>query len=412
MALEHERHVLPGGTTVLARPLDVNDIVVIRAFAPMGTVYEDESEAGITSLLQSVLPRGTSTRSALEIQETLAGLGADLEASSGVDLGSVSLRATRASWEPALDLWLDVLTDPAFDPEEVAIEVEQALGAIDAREDQLSTRVMDLFRDLYYGTHPYHKPVLGYRETVREFDREHVAAVARRVYRPVPPLVVAVGRFDVDRLLGRLEAAFGRTPLVPPAPRPEAPAPGQGTRTLELGREAAYIVHGFPGPSFRDADYPTARLVDALLGGSMYSRLFIELREKRALAYQISSIYTDQLEGSLMAGYMVTDPARVDEATEGLEREFARIAEEPVSATEIALARRYLRGTYLIAAETNAAQAARMARYEAYALGQDFGDRWLAAIESVTPEAVRAFGRRWFTREPVRAIVVPRRAGA
>lgn len=410
MALEHQRHVLPGGTTVLTRPLDGNDIVVVRAFVPMGTLYEAEEEAGITNLMQNVLPRGTLHRSAHEIQETLAGLGADLDAASGVDLGSVSLRATRGTWERALDLWLEVLTVPAFDSEEVATEIELTLGAIEAREDQLATRVTDLFRDLFYGRHPYHKPLLGYRETVRQFDHEIVAATARRFYRPVPSVVVGVGRFDPAILLARLEAAFGRTPLVPPEPRPDPPEPGHGTAVLQLDRDAAYIVHGYPAPSYRDPEYPTARLVDALLGGSMSSRLFIELREKRALAYQVSSIYNDQLDGSFLAGYMVTDPGRADDAVEGLEREFARIVEEPVAPAEIASARRYLRGTYLISAETNAAQAARMARSEAYQLGQDFGDRWLAAIDTVTPEAVQAFGRRWFRREPVRAMIVPRRA--
>jgi zinc protease len=409
MRLEHQHHVLPGGTTVLTRPLDSNDIVVIRAFAPMGPLYEDEEDAGISSLVQNVLPRGTHRRSAHEVQEELAALGADLDATCSVDLGSVTLRATRAGWEQALDVWLDVLTEPAFDSEEVATEIEQALGAIDAREDQLSSRVMDLFRGLFYGTHPYHKPVLGYREAVRRFDHERVAAAARRFYRPVPPLVVAVGRFDPAVLIPRLETAFGETPLVPPDERPEPPEPGSGTAVLELERDATYIVHGYPAPSYRDPDYPTARLVDALLGGSMSSRLFIELREKRALAYQVSSVYNDQLEGSFMAGYIVTDPARADEAAAGLAHEFQRIAEELVSKSEIAVARRYLRGSYLIAAEPLNAQAARIARYEAYRLGQDFGERWLTAIESITPAVVRSFGRRWFTREPVRAMIVPRK---
>ena len=411
MGLDHQRHVLPSGTTVLARPLDVNDIVVVRAFVPMGTLYEAEDEAGMCALVQNVLPRGTQNRSAHEVQEELASLGADLDAKSATDLGSVTVRATRATWERALDVWLDVLTSPAFAPAEVATEVEQTLGAIEAREDQLSSRVMDLFRDLFYGSHPYHKPVIGYRETVRTFDHEKVAAAARRFYRPVPPLVVAVGRFDPVSLVARLESGFGRTPLVPPEERADPPEPGSGTGVLELDREAAYIVHGYPAPSYRDPDYPVARLVDALLGGSMSSRLFIELREKRALAYQVSSVYNDQLDGSFMAGYIVTDPERAEEATDGLVREFTRIAEEPVSASEIAVARRFLRGSFLITAETLAAQAARIARYEAYGLGQDFGDRWLAAVESVTPEIVQSFGRRWFTRPPARAMIVPRRTG-
>lgn len=410
MPLEHERHGLASGVAVLTRPLEANDIVVVRAFLPMGPLYEADEEAGISSVVQGVLTRGTEQRSASELQDALADLGAEIDASAGSDLGSVSMRATAGTWEQVLDLFVETLTVPAFDAREVETEIEQTLGALEAREDQLMARATDLFRDLFYGPHPFRKRVLGYRETVSTFDRERVAVAARRFYRPLPPIVVAVGRFDPDILLARLDAGFGRTPLVPPPPRPAPPEPGSGTRRLELDREAAYLLHGFPAPSWKDADYPAARVLDAILGGSMSSRLFIELREKQALGYQVSSIYNDQLDGSFLAGYIVTDPARADQAAAGLAEQFRRLVEEPVTEAEIAAARRYLRGSYLIGAETNAAQAMRLGRHEAYGLGQDFGDRWLAAIEAVTPEAIQALARRWFDREPTRAFVVPRGA--
>jgi predicted Zn-dependent peptidase len=412
MGLEHQRHALSCGTVVLARPLEANDIVVARAFLPMGPLYENDDEAGISSLLQGVLTRGTRHRSASEMQDALADLGSEIDASSGSDLGSVSMRATVGTWETTLDLFLETLTEPALDPREVETEIEQTLGALEAREDQLMARATDLFRELFYGTHPFHKRVLGYSHTVATFDRERVAAAWRRFYRPYPPILVAVGRFDPEILLDRLESAFGRTPLVPPPSRPPAPATGSGVRRLELDREAAYLIHGFPAPSWKDIDYPVARVLDAILGGSMSSRLFIELREKRALGYQVSSIYNDQLDGSFLAGYIVTDPARADQAAAGLAQEFRRIVEEPVAEEEILAARRYLRGSYLIGAETNAAQAMRLGRHEAYGLGQDFGDRWLAAIEAVTPEAILALARRWFDREATAAYVVPRGAPA
>ncbi|HUP01843.1 MAG TPA: pitrilysin family protein [Gemmatimonadota bacterium] len=408
MGLDHGRHVLSAGATVLARPLETNDIVAIRAVLPMGSLYERDPEAGISSLVQSVLPRGTLTRSADALHDALADLGADLDSGSGSDLGSISLRATASGWEPALDLFLETLTEPAFADDEVATEIEQALGALEAREDQLMVRVVDLFREQLYGSHPYHKPALGYRETVRGFDRDQVIAAARRFYRPIPPIVVAVGRFDPDRLVARMEAAFGRTPLAPPEPRPFAPTTFGGARRLDLDRQAAYLVHGYPAPDYNDPDYPVARLLDAILGGSMSSRLFIELREKRSLAYQVSSIYNDQLDGSFIAAYIITDPDRAGEAAHGLAREFERIVDEPVREEEIEAARRYLKGSYLIGAETNMAQAVRLGLYEAYGLGQDFGDRWLTAIEAVTPERIQALGQRYFKGEPVRAYVVPR----
>jgi predicted Zn-dependent peptidase len=411
MALEHERHRLPGGTVVLARPLSVNDIVAVRAFVPMGPLYESDEEAGVSNLLQSALIRGTTSRSAHEIQEALAELGADLDSGCGRHLGSVSLQATAATWERALDLFLDVITRPVFPEEEVATEIELALGAIEAREDQLLARALDLFREQFYAGHPFHKPVLGYRETVRALDHDRVVEAARRFYRPVPPVVAAAGRFDPGRLVERLAEAFGDVSLDPADSLPGPAHPVGGVRRLEVDREAAYLVYGFPAPDAIHPDYPAARVLDAVLGGSMSSRLFIELREKRSLAYQVSSYYDDQPGGGHMAAYIVTDPGRVEEAARGLEREFQHFVDEPVTAEELETARRYLRGSYLISAETNMAQAGRLARYEVDGLGQDYGDRWLAAIEVVSSDQVRAVARRYFTGEPTRAWVLPRGAG-
>jgi predicted Zn-dependent peptidase len=387
MGLEHERQTLPGGTVVLTRPLHGNDIVVVRAFTPMGPLYESVDDAGISNILQNLLPRGTRHRTARELQEALAGMGAELDVSTGLDLGSVDIRATSDRWEPAIELFLEALTQPALDEEELEIEREQTLGELEAREDQLLVRAWDLFRERFYGDHPASKRVPGYRDTVERFDRQKVVEAAARFYDPVPRIVVAVGRFEPDRLLSLLDAAFGGTALGSPISRPAPARPGHGTNRLELDRDAAYLIHGYPAPDYDDAEYPVTRVVNAMLGGSMSSRLFQELREKRALAYQVSSTFGARSDSSFLAAYIVTEPA---------------------AEAEIEAARKYLRGRYLIEAETNGAQAGRLARYEAYGLGKDFGDRWLDAIDRVTAQDVMELGRRYFTVEPARAIIVPR----
>lgn len=406
MVLDHQKHQLSGGTTILTRPLDANDIVALYAAIPMGSLYEADEEAGISQLVQSVLPRGTKQRSADAFQDRLAELGAELDTSAGTDMGSVTLKATAETWEPAAELFLEALTEPAFAEDEVASEVEQTLGALEAREDELVTRALDLFREAFYGDHPYHKPAIGYRETVRDVDRDQVLAAAHRFYRPTPPVVTAVGRFDTDRFLSMFESTLGRFPIGPPPTRPPAPEPGGGTQRLALDRDAAYLVYGFPAPDYTHADYPIARLISAVLGGSMSSRLFIELREKRSLAYEVSTFYSDRLDGSFLAGYIVTDPDRVEEAARGLAAEFNRIVTEPIGADELSAAKHYLRGRFLLGVETNMAQASRLAAYEVYGLGHDFGDKWVAEVQSVTAEQVCAVAKRWLTGAPTCAWVV------
>lgn len=407
MALEHDRTSLTGGTTVLTRPIEANDIVAVYITTAMGTLYESDDEAGISNLLQSLLLRGTVQRGAHEFHDRLAELGAEIDSGAGADLGAVTLKATRETWEPALDLMIEAILEPAFDAEELATEKEQTLGLLDAREDQLVTRAFDQYRERFYGDHPYHKPGLGYRASIRAIDRDRIVDAADRFYSGAPPVVVAAGRFDPDRLMARLEAAFSGEPAMRIPDRPPAPVPGSGAALTELDRDAAYLVYGFAAPGFTADEYATGRVVDAVLGGSMSSRLFVELREKRSLAYQVSTVYRDHLDGGYMAGFIVTDPGRVEEAGHGMAWEFRRLIEEPIPDSELEGAQGYLHGRYVLSAESNMAQARRLARYEVLGLGVDFGDRWLERMYEVTVDDCRVFAERWFTGEPTVSWVLP-----
>lgn len=407
MALEHDRTTLAGGTTVLTRPIEANDIVAVYTATPMGTLYESNEEAGISSLLQSLLLRGTARRGAHAFHDRLAELGAEVDAGAGRDLGAVTLKATRETWEPALDLMLEAIREPAFDPDEIATEVSQTLGLLDAREDQLLTRAFDQYRETFYGDHPYHKPGLGYRETVRGVDRDRIVAAAKRFYSGAPPVFVAAGRFDPDRLVARLETAFAGEPALSLPERPPPAIPRSGTELTQLDRDAAYLVYGFAAPGFVDEGYATGRVVDAVLGGSMSSRLFLELREKRSLAYQVSTVYRDHLDSGYIAGLIVTDPGRVEEAGRGMAREFRRLVDEAIPEPELDGAKGYLHGRYFLSAESNMAQARRLARYEVLDLGVDFGDRWLDRMHAVSVDDVRAFAQRWFSGEPTASWILP-----
>lgn len=383
-----------------------NDIVAVRVYLTMGPFFESEGESGLSNLLQEMLLHGTRRRNEEEMQDALADLGAKLTTAAANDSGSVTLRVARGQLAEALELLDDVLTSPALDEEELAKEKVRILNRIKAQQDSLLTAAFELFRETFFEGHPYHKPILGYPATVPGFGVAQVAAARARFYQPQRLVVSAVGNFDLRTFARRLEQ------LVLPLPDGPAPVRSAGRVVLPASREvarrreshAAWVVVGFPVASYRDPDYAATRLLDAILGGSMNSRLFSELREKRSLAYQVSSYYNDQLGHSFLAGYIGTSPEKFAEARAAMLGEFERIAEERVSDLELERAKKYLQGSYIISAETNAAQASRRGRYELYGLGQDFGDRLMERVASVTAEEIRAVGEACFGRHVLAAI--------
>jgi predicted Zn-dependent peptidase len=401
-----EKATLRGGTRVVLRRTRANDIVALKMYLPMGPLHETGEEAGLSNLLQEMLLHGTVRRSEEDLQDALADLGAKLDTSTASDYGSVTLRVARTEFEKALDLLEEVVTQPALDDGELAKEKIRVLNRIKAQYDSLLAAAFELFRETFYEGHPYHKPILGYPETVPTLQRRALQGARERWYQPHRLVVSAVGNFEPDVLLQRIER------LALPAANGTPAAQREGVVRLAQPREvskrreslAAWIVIGFPAPSFIDADYAAARLLDAVLGGTMNSRLFTELREKRSLAYQVSSYYNDQKSHSFLAGYIGTSAQKFEEARGAMLREFHRIAEERVPPAELDRAKKYLRGAYIVSAETNGAQASRMGKYELYELGQDFGDRLLERIDSVTPEEIRALGETWFGPHVLAAI--------
>jgi zinc protease len=401
-----ETTTLSNGSRVVLRRTKANDIVALKMYLPMGPLYEAQEEAGLSNLLQEMLLHGTLRRSEEDLQDALADIGAKLDAASANDYGSVTLRVARPEFEKALDLLEEVVAQPALDESELAKEKVRILNRIKAQNDSLLAAAFELFRETFYEGHPYHKPILGYPGTVPALERRTLQAARERFYQSHRLVVSAVGNIEPDPLLRRIERLS--LPISNGLPEPPREGAVRHPRPREVSKRreslAAWLVVGFPAPSVGDPDFAAARLLDAILGGTMNSRLFSELREKRSLAYQVSSYYNDQKSHSFLAGYIGTSAQKFEEARGAMLHEFHRLADEPVTQAELERAKKYLRGAYIVSAETNSAQASRMGRYELNGLGQDFGDRLLERIAAVTPEEIRTLAETWFGPHVLAAI--------
>ncbi len=404
-----ERRILASGFPFLGSTDVDNDLVAVRIQLTMGSRYESDAESGWAHLASRLLLKGTDRRNAARLAEDFESVGGRIASATSKESTGIVLLCARDVLPACLDLLVEVITMPSFAETELETERLASLARIKAREDQLLGLAFDLFHELFYGRHPYHKPALGYEATVRACRRADARAVYERALRPGSTVLAVVGGVDLDRVATRLDSALASavaaTPAVADPEMPPDPARGDEIRVTRAV-ETAKIVAGWPAPPLGHPDSPAMAVFAAVLGGSMDSRLFTELRDRQSLAYEVGALYAGYVGPAFVSAYLGTRGEKAAVARAGLLAEVERLRESGPSAAEVSRARSYLAGTRLMARERNMNRASLYATNELLGLGHDYEDRFLALLAAVTPAAVVDVAQRWLDRPSV-AMVLP-----
>ncbi|MBN1867730.1 insulinase family protein [Candidatus Sumerlaeota bacterium] len=402
-------HTLPNGCTVLIRPTPDKQILSMMATARWGGRDDGPERAGIANLMAELLVKGTRSRTALEIAESLESVGGAIDPFCSFDSMGIETQTVQDDWRMALEVMTDCLFDSTFSGEEFEKEKTLIQAEILRDEDEKFTYTYKHLQGLMYRDHPYAVIPEGTVETVGRLEREAVVALHSRALRPEEMLLVAVGNVPTDEFLARVESLWPAA-SVSPRSRPVAQAPpGAGAgETLRLTKEVeqGFVVIGYLAPRPGDPDLPALRLACGVLGEGMSARLFSRLRDRDHLAYAVGSSLVSRDLASQLVLYIGTGPQTVEPGLEGLLREAQGLVSEPPSIEEFERARRYILGKYLISRQTNAALAHAMTSGEILGLGWEWGERFPERIRSVTlPQVVEA-AERYLIR-PAVAILQP-----
>lgn len=399
---EVERETLTNGTTMLYTPNAYNRIVAVRIFSRHASRHETEDQAGIANLAMRMLSTGTQQHSENELAELLERNGAHFKAEAGKDWSSIDLLTTVDSLDDDLSVLMELLNSATYREEKLVRERELVRMNILEDEDSKLTYTMRQFNKKYYGTHPYAWPSLGRVEALEEIDRDAVAAFGARSCDPANLVLTVVGGSETSSVKKRIYDAFsdrqsnGRssietlTPFVPAFAKNEE-------QILYRESEAEYVILGYPGCGLADERSLVLRVIATVLGGSMDSRLFREIRDKRGLCYQVGSNYSPHIEHSPLLIYTVTSPENREDAVRCAEAEIERLQAEPVSEEELLRVQTYLVGTYVMSMESNMGQASRLGAYEISGLGWDYANRFSSLVYGVTAEQIQAVAREMLT---------------
>jgi zinc protease len=405
------RQILANGLTVLVRENPAVGVVAVSLQVRAGSRFESESKAGITNFLHRVMVRGTARRTAIQLAIGAEDIGGSIDANGEVEAAEIRGQALARQWETLLDLVADVALQPAFRPDEIERERRLVLGQIKARADAPFSFTFDaLLRELY-GTNPYGRSQFGAKESIERLTRDDLLAHYRTIYQPDQMVLAVSGQVERKVVFKAAERLFGRMTRSGPgtqAALPVSEPPGE-RKVITRPAQQAQILVGYLGPSLADPLYPAARVLSAVLGGGMAGRLFVELRDRRGLAYSTAAFMAFRTGPTFLIAYLGTAPASAAAAEAGVLQELERVRAAPISGDELARAKAYIRGQLVMDRRTNARLAWYLAFFETVGAGWDFPDRYSRAIDAVTVEDVARAAERYLTRPTIVVLQPPAR---
>lgn len=381
------RTILNNGIVVLLTENPVADIVAARIFVRAGSCYENREQAGLAHLLSEVITKGCEGLSTWEVAEKVESVGASLGADAATDYSLLSLKTVTSDFEEILTLAGRILRSPTFPADQVELEKRLALQNIRSQKEQPLSIAFSQMRQMIYQNHPYAMSILGDETTMSGLTRDHLVQYHQTHFRPDNLVISIAGRITVEDAVKLVEQVFGDW-QIPPEPLPSLnlptikPEPQQ--RLQPFKTQQSIVMLGYLGASITSPDYAPLKLLSTYLGNGLSSRLFVELREKRGLAYEVSAFYPTRLDRSSFVVYMGTAAENTSIALEGLRSEVDLLCTTEVSETDLQAAKNKILGQYALGKQTNGQIAQIYGWYETSGLGLDFDHQFPELITSVT----------------------------
>lgn len=404
--------VLDNGVRVVTEHIPWATSVSIGFWIGSGSRDEGPAEAGYAHLVEHMMFKGTSTRSARDIAEAMDRTGGHLNAFTTKETTCYHCRVLHHHMPLALHLLADMLLYSTFHPTELAREKTVILEEIKQVEDDPEDLVHDLFDGRVFRAHPLAASVLGTRDSVAGATREDVLRFVGAQYRPDNIVVAVAGNVrheDVVNVTASVLddwAGSGRAPQ-PPALLRTAPTGYEADRTvIDKDGEQIHLCVGVPGRSRYDADRYALDLLDTVVGGGMSSRLFQQLREKKGLVYSTYSFSADYSDAGLFGCYAASGPERADEVLQLMLAELEAIRGGDVKEAEIERAKEQLKGALLLGWENTGTRMAMLA--DATLAGEPYAsaDELSARYDAVTVDDVRRIAGELLKPEAVSIVAL------
>lgn len=395
--LEYQRTVLGNGLRVLSAPMPGTRSVAVSLYVGAGSRYETDAEAGVSHLLEHLVFKGTEKRpTPQEISELVEGVGGILNAATDRELTVYYAKVARPHFDRAADVLTDMMRNAVIAEAEVEKERKVVIEELSSIGDSPAQMVDVLLDATMWPDQAMGRDVAGTEESVNGLTREVTVDYLARQYVPNNMVVAVAGAIEHDEVVEAVGSALGdwkrgvASDWLPATDGRTAPlAVVQYKKT-----EQAHIEIAVPGLSNQDPDRFALDLISVILGEGMSSRLFLELREKRALCYDVHSYAAHYLDTGSFAVYAGVDPKVAPEATEAILAELAKLRDDGVTEEELLKAKELSKGRLLLRMEDTRSVSGWLGGQEMLNGSVRTPDEVVALMEQVTGDDVRRVARR------------------
>ena len=392
--------VLPNGIKILTKRMPHVNSVSMGVWVNVGARDEDRKENGLSHLIEHMIFKGTSKRSAFQIAKEFDAIGGQTNAFTAMENTCYHARVLETHLGTMVDILTDIFLNSVFDAREVERERPVILQEIGMLEDSPEEYIHILSGRNFWGDNPLGRSILGSPENIARFDAEAVRNFFKRCYQPERIVVAAAGCVDHNAFVDLISPAFAN--IAPGNGFPERTLPELQPLVDVCHRqlEQAHICLSLPGIATTDPRRYTFSLMNTIFGGNMSSRLFQEIREKRGLAYSVYSYISSFEDAGMFGAYAGVEPSQAQAVTALIMAELRRFENETVSLSELQDAKEYTKGSMLLAAESTDNQMVRLAQGEI-----NFGRHIPMAavverIDAVKAEDITALAESLFHDDP------------
>lgn len=385
---------LDNGVRIVVEPFTHVQSAAIGLWCLTGSRHERENEAGVTHLIEHMLFKGTETRTAKQIAQAIEGRGGMLNAFTDKESTCYYCRVLSEDVANGIDVLTDMIRHSLIDPEELGREKQVVLEEIKRSEDEPDEQVHDLHFQNRWPQHALGKPVIGTKESVSALQREDLVGYIDRRYRGNTLLLSVAGNVDPDAFRELVESRLGD--LQPEAEDTPVERPrGKGRSSyFEKDVEQVHFCIGTDGVSIYDEELYVQAVMDNAMGGSMSSRLFQEVRERRGLAYAIGSYSSNYTAGGAWTICGGTGKHAWDEVLSVVHDELAKLRQDGLTDAEIEASKLHLRGHIVMGLEGMSARMMRNARNQLFHQRHIPVEETVAKIDRVTNADIVAHARR------------------
>lgn len=396
---EYKKSVLPNGITLLTEQMDEVRSVAMGIVVGAGSGLEQEPLAGISHFIEHMAFKGTKKRTAFDIASELDAVGGKMNAYTSKELTTYYAVVLDKHLDVAVDVLSDIYTNSIYDPKEMELEKGVIVEEIKMYEDTPDELIHDFFIEVIFHGHPLGRPTIGHEKSVRSIKRENIIDYIQRLYTPDNTIIALAGNIEHEEALRSIEPVFSSMKGKLQKAQKVSPTLKKEVKLKKKKTEQVHMCLGTLGPSQLDEDRYAFSVLDTILGGSMSSRLFQEVREKRGLAYSIYSYNAALKDCGLYIVYAGTSKESFKQVVDLTIAEFNNVKKSGITEAELKRSKEHLKGSLVLGLESTSSRMGWLAKSQFYYDRVITIDEIFEKVDRVTIDNIIETANRYLRQE-------------